>query len=171
MMRVVLIISTLALASLAIGAAGCTSNQPDQAYQLRTDMYNQPSFRHNEDPRPSVPGTVPTKDFEPDLRDSATAAQIKNQYRFSRAAADTARALFETYCSVCHGTGAKGDGPVAAKFQVPPDLTTQKYIDAPDGYIYFVIRNGKLIMPRYYEHTTSRERWLIVSHLRSLQTQ
>jgi mono/diheme cytochrome c family protein len=151
--------------------SGCTSNQPGQEYQLRTDMYDQPSFRHNEDPRPRVEGTVQTDGFVPEIKDSARAAQVMNPYEFTRASADTARALFETYCSVCHGVGAKGDGPVAAKFQVPPDLTVEKYVNSPDGYIYSVIRNGRLIMPPYYENTTSRERWLIVSHLRNLQKQ
>lgn len=148
---------------------GCTGNQPGQEYLIRTDMYDQPSFRHNEDPRPNVEGTVQTKGFLPAVKDSILAARMKNPYTFGRESADTARVLFETYCSVCHGTGAKGDGLVAAKFQVPPDLTAEKFIRAPDGYLYSVIRNGHLIMPSYYENTSSRERWLIVSHLRSLQ--
>jgi hypothetical protein len=45
------------------------------------------------------------------------------------------------------------------------------YKKAPDGYIYFVIRKGHNIMPSYYEHTTQRERWLIIAHLRRLQQQ
>jgi mono/diheme cytochrome c family protein len=33
--------------------------------------------------------------------------------------------LFNTYCAACHGKDAKGDGPAAASFKVPPpDLTT-----------------------------------------------
>ena len=38
--------------------------------------------------------------------------------------------LFERFCSACHGTGAKGDGPVASSLTVPvPDLTSlsQRY--------------------------------------------
>jgi len=134
-------------------------------------MYTQPSFRHNEDPRPSPEGTVRMTGFEPALKDSSRAAAMRNPYRFTRASADTARILFETYCTPCHGIGAKGDGPVASKFQIPPDLTSLKYMNAPDGTIYSVIRNGIRIMPPYYENTTARERWLILSHLRSLQKQ
>ena len=34
------------------------------------------------------------------------------------------RKLFNQYCVTCHGTTAKGDGPVAAALKVgPPDLT------------------------------------------------
>ncbi|MEW6512303.1 MAG: cytochrome c [Bacteroidota bacterium] len=159
----------IALFSLALACSGCTGNEPDQAYQLRTDMYTQPSFRHNEDPRPPVEGTVRTVGYEPEIRDSLRASHLVNPFVFTRSSADTARILFETYCTPCHGIGAKGDGPVAAKFQTPPDLTTRKYLAAPDGYLYTVIRYGVRVMPPYDENTTARERWLILSHLRSLQ--
>ena len=161
----------ISLCAALLLVAGCTGNQPGQEYQLRTDMVNQPSFRHNEDPRPQPAGTVRTSGFEPAVRDSALAAKLVNPFSFTRASADTARVLFETYCFPCHGTGAKGDGPVARKFQIPPDLTVKKYINAPDGYLYTVIRYGVRIMPPYDENTTARERWLILSHLRSLQKQ
>lgn len=164
-------IAPAALFTACLLAAGCTGNQPGQEYQLRTDMYAQPSFRHNEDPRAQPDGTVPMSGFEPATRDSAHAAQLVSPFAFTRASADTARTLFETYCVPCHGIGARGDGPVAAKFQTPPDLTGTKYIHAPDGYLYSVIRYGIRIMPPYDEQTTARERWLILSHLRSLQKQ
>ena len=33
-------------------------------------------------------------------------------------------AVYKTYCAVCHGAGAKGDGPLADSLRVrPPDLT------------------------------------------------
>jgi mono/diheme cytochrome c family protein len=33
-------------------------------------------------------------------------------------------ALFRTYCAVCHGLGARGDGPLADRLKTrPPDLT------------------------------------------------
>lgn len=33
-------------------------------------------------------------------------------------------AVFRTYCATCHGTGAKGDGPLSASLRTaPPDLT------------------------------------------------
>jgi mono/diheme cytochrome c family protein len=150
---------------------GCTSDQPGSQFQLRTDMYTQPSYRHNEDPLPEPPGTVPTTGIEAPVADSASAAQLHNPYTFGPGSADTAKVLFETYCSPCHGVGAKGDGLVASKFQTPPDLTAPKYVHAPDGYLYWVARYGIRIMPPQSENTTARERWLIISHLRSLQKQ
>ena len=37
---------------------------------------------------------------------------------------DTGSGLFKSYCASCHGTGAKGDGPLSANLRVAPaDLT------------------------------------------------
>ncbi len=160
--------------ALLLGASlmgGCTSDEPGKQYELRTDMYTQPSYRHNEDPRPAPAGTVITVGFEASIADSASAALLHNPFTFPPESVDTAKVLFETYCSPCHGNSAKGDGLVAAKFQTPPDLTGQKYVHAPEGYLYSVARNGIRIMPPQSENTTLRDRWLIISHLRSLQKQ
>ena len=81
------------------------------------------------------------------------------------------RSLFETYCSPCHGLGATGDGRVAQKFQTPPNLTSLKYARLADGYFFWVMSHGVRIMPPYFENTTPRERWMIVTRLRSLQEQ
>ena len=162
---------TSALLCLLVLLIGCESEQPGEEIEYRTDMYYQPSFKPQEDPLVRVSGTVPMSGYEPAIRDSLAATRLKNPFIFSRASEDTGKFLFGTYCSVCHGAGAKGDGLVASKFQVPPDLTSPLYKRTPDGYFYFVIRKGNIIMPSYYEHTTQRERWLIVSHLRRLQQQ
>ena len=150
--------------------AGCgNDNGQIGDYRYRSDMYEQPSYRKHEDPMTPVPGTVPVGGIELPIADSLSSARLRNLVVRTEANADSARFLYETYCSPCHGLGAKGDGLVAPKFQVPPDLTTRKYQRAPDGYIYYVIRNGRLIMPSYYEALKSRERWLVVNHLRTLQ--
>jgi mono/diheme cytochrome c family protein len=37
---------------------------------------------------------------------------------------ETGDSVFRTYCASCHGSGAKGDGPIAQHLRtVPPDLT------------------------------------------------
>jgi mono/diheme cytochrome c family protein len=54
--------------------------------------------------------------------------------------------MFKQYCAVCHGPGAKGDGPAASSLKVqPPDLTAlAKRHDGkfPDDYVANVLRNG-----------------------------
>ena len=54
--------------------------------------------------------------------------------------------MFKEYCAVCHGKGAKGDGPAASALkQAPPDLTTLAKRHGgkfPDHYVEDVLRNG-----------------------------
>ena len=150
--------------------AACTNDNGEIGnYRYRTDMHTQPSFKKLEDPLPPVKNAVPVSGIELPLLDSASAAKLINPVKWTPENSDSAKFLYETHCTPCHGLGAKGDGLVAAKFQQPPDLTTEKYRRVSDGYIYYVIRNGKLIMPSYYEAVKSHERWLIVNHLRALQ--
>jgi mono/diheme cytochrome c family protein len=160
----------LFFSAISLLGAGCGNDNGQVGdYRYRSDMYEQPSYRKYEDPLPPVKGTVPVGGIEPAIADSASAAKLKNPVVRTIANADSGRFLYETYCSPCHGLGAKGDGLVAPKFQVPPDLTTRVYANAPDGYMYYVIRHGRLIMPSYYESLNARERWLVVNHVRTLQ--
>jgi mono/diheme cytochrome c family protein len=164
-----LAVQCLLVSLMSMVLIACTDNGEIGDYRYRTDMYEQPSFKRHEDPRPPVKNTVPVGGVEMPIRDSAAAARLVNPVKHSSLNADSAKFLYEAYCTPCHGLGAKGDGLVAAKFQIPPDLTDQKYRRASDGYLYFVIRNGHLIMPSYAEALKSRERWLVVNHLRTLQ--
>jgi mono/diheme cytochrome c family protein len=55
-------------------------------------------------------------------------------------------ALFNTYCAVCHGKDAKGNGPAASALKVPPsDLTTlaQRHGGKfPTDYVTNVLQYG-----------------------------
>ena len=64
-------------------------------------------------------------------------------------AVPSGKALYFGYCSVCHGDGAKGDGPYASMLKVPPpNLTTlAKRHDGkfPYDYVSNVLRFGPSI--------------------------
>lgn len=54
--------------------------------------------------------------------------------------------MFNAYCAVCHGKGAKGDGPAATEFKKPPTnltLLTKHYNGKfPEAYVAQVIQSG-----------------------------
>ncbi|MGA2502912.1 MAG: cytochrome c [Anaerolineales bacterium] len=79
--------------------------------------------------------------------------------------------LFQINCVLCHGTGGKGDGPVASKLQNKPfDLTSFPIHSFTDGGIFFVISTGVPgKMPALDENLTVRERWDVVNYLRTLK--
>ncbi len=79
--------------------------------------------------------------------------------------------LFQINCVLCHGTGGKGDGPVASKLQNKPfDLTSFPIHSFTDGGIFFVISTGVPgKMPALDENLTVRERWDVVNYVRTLK--
>lgn len=80
--------------------------------------------------------------------------------------------LFHINCTQCHGTGGKGDGPVAAFLQPkkPANLTSPAVQFLSDGAIFMVITNGMPgAMPALNENLTVRERWDVVNFIRTLK--
>jgi mono/diheme cytochrome c family protein len=54
--------------------------------------------------------------------------------------------MFNTYCAVCHGTSAKGDGPASSEFKIPPAnltlLAKNHNGTFPEAYVSQVIQTG-----------------------------
>ncbi len=97
------------------------------------------------------------------------AARLPNPVRRTAESIAAGKQHFTTFCTPCHGVGGKGDGPVAAKFIPPPDLTNsglQKI--RTDGYWYSYIGVGGAVMPAYGEALSPRERWDLVNYVRTL---
>ena len=46
---------------------------------------------------------------------------------------EAGQAVYETFCSVCHGPSGAGDGSVVPPFPNPPDLQGEKTVERPDG--------------------------------------
>jgi mono/diheme cytochrome c family protein len=81
-----------------------------------------------------------------------------------------ARAVFETYCMVCHGPKAEGDGlAVQHGFPRPPSLLFGKALNMEDGHIFHLVTNGFRKMPSYAAQIEPRDRWLAIAYVRSLQ--
>jgi mono/diheme cytochrome c family protein len=75
----------------------------------------------------------------------------------------------ETNCVTCHGAGGKGDGVAAAALTPKPaDWTSAKVKADPDGVLFCKMSNGRGPMPPW-KHLPDKERWDLVSYLRSLQ--
>ncbi|MBI3789031.1 MAG: hypothetical protein HY276_12355, partial [Ignavibacteriales bacterium] len=86
--------------SISALLTGCGNDNGEIGnYRYRSDMYEQPSFKRQEDPREPVKGTIPVNGYEAPLKDSLTAAKLVNPVRWSTANADSGKFLFETYCS------------------------------------------------------------------------
>ncbi len=81
--------------------------------------------------------------------------------------------LFKTFCALCHGQTAQGNGPIAVFLTTykPANLVTGNAKDISDGAIFMTITNGiPGRMPQMRDDLPgARERWDIINYLRSLQ--
>lgn len=82
----------------------------------------------------------------------------------------SAKKAIDTNCVSCHGPMGKGDGPAAAA--LPPPKPANWTADAvqkqTDGELFWKISNGRGAMPPW-KHLPDKERWDLVSYVRSLQ--
>ena len=83
--------------------------------------------------------------------------------------------LFNRYCTACHGTSGRGDGPMAEHWsRLPKDLThPDRQARMTDGEIFWKLsvghrQGGEEIMPALGYKLSADERWRLVLYVRSL---
>jgi mono/diheme cytochrome c family protein len=100
------------------------------------------------------------------------AKKVKNPVATTAASVTAGAASYKKYCAFCHGTAAKGDGPLAPKGTMPADLTDAKWDrGATDGEIFAVIMAGagpKFDMKGFKGRIPDQDAWNIVNYIRSL---
>jgi len=146
------------LVSLA-ATAGCA--QGSYPLDIFYEMHYQPSFRSYEPPRLSVPESAVPWFPSP----QATSFTGDGQH------------LFDVNCAMCHGSGAKGDGPVLQLMMntygytplVPTDLTP-----FPPNVIETILASNtrpfgpQTIMPPFSKLLNAEERRLIAEYIDTL---
>jgi len=77
--------------------------------------------------------------------------------------------LFTIYCTPCHGTSGRGDGPVSTKFVPPADLTNPELHKVrTDGYRQSSLSAGGAVMPSDAEALTPEKRLDVVKYRKTL---
>lgn len=78
--------------------------------------------------------------------------------------------VFATFCVPCHGHGGLGDGLVPKKgFPPPPSLLAAKAINIKDGQMFHILTYGQNNMPSLAGQILRRDRWRVITFVRSLQ--
>jgi mono/diheme cytochrome c family protein len=91
--------------------------------------------------------------------------ELKDPYQPTARNLEEGKALFETYCAVCHGTQGKGDGPISSKIPPPPSYHSDRLMQFAPGRIFHVITLGSGKMPSYAAQLSADERWKIVTYV------
>lgn len=176
-------IPTLALAAfLAVGCQG--GDQPN--IEFIQDMMESPAIKAQEYDESSPGGsgmrlppenTVPVgfspykyaQDFQGAVRD------LKNPFGsdFSESVLMMGLKQYETHCAICHGShGEGGEKLSVSEFMAlkPPALTSEKVQKMSDGQLYHIITMGQGVMGGYASHIPQKDRWQVVSFIRSLNS-
>lgn len=122
-----------------------------------------------------VAGTIKRGDLFPYTlpNDSAgylMSATIPNPIDFMTGAElSEASRLYNINCGICHGEKGTGNGPLSSKIGAIANLTLDLYKTMADGTMYHSINYGKNNMGSYASQLSSKQRWMIIKYVRTLQ--
>jgi mono/diheme cytochrome c family protein len=98
------------------------------------------------------------------------AANVVNPLDGKIEAIASGQKLFKSLCVACHGDLGRGDGVAATALKPKPtDFTTTDFQNQSDGTIFWKISNGRGVMASYEGMLPDKDRWAIVSYLKSLK--
>ncbi|MBI4298955.1 MAG: cytochrome c [Chloroflexi bacterium] len=163
-------------------ASGCVTRSGNYAVEVFTEMHYQPSYRSQEVPRLlPPPDSVPVsgKEIAYDFGEYKTLTVPKTiEQTYNR---ESASKLYAVNCSMCHGTGGKGDGTMKEFLaSLPPaDLTAQATQGSAKGEVFGFISHGGRIgfvfaqqgtkspspMPTFNKLLTEEERWRLALYV------
>ncbi len=169
------------LATIAI-LAGCGATSEQRAYEYMPDMARSPSYKAfapNSVTRDGltlqhpVAGTIPRGyhvfHYGAGEEEAARAGrELQDPYRATPRTIEEGKALFQTYCLVCHGEQGKGDGPISEKIPPPPSYVSKRLMEFPSGRVFHVITMGTGKMPSYAAQLSADERWKVVTYVHTV---
>lgn len=95
--------------------------------------------------------------------------QLQNPVKTDGRTVERGKALYREHCLPCHGKSGVGDGEMAKKMGYKPaNLTLERLNQQADGEIFWKVSKGRPPMPEFETQLSERERWDIVSYVRTL---
>ena len=179
-----------ALSVVAVLMLGCSTGT--YPLDIFPEMHYQQSYKIQEPPSlSSPPDSVHITGGEVDFA-FPDAGDVTSPFPSSQATIQRGADLFSVNCSVCHGAGGEGDGPMQAKLEesgysgTVANLTTGATPNRPDGEVFFIITHGwvvtlmgmgmsedaasQFLMPPFKQLISEDDRWMIVHYLRSIES-
>ena len=171
--------SCLATLSAVFCLIGCGATPERLAFEYMPDMARGPAYkayapnfitRDGLTLQQAVAGTIPRGShpfhYGPGEDEAARAGrELQNPYHASPQTLEEGKALFQTYCAVCHGMQGKGDGPISDKIPPPPSYLSERLMQFPPGRIFHVMTLGTGKMPSHASQLSFDERWKVVTYV------
>ena len=182
------------LAALLIAAIGCSDVKrtpgkvymPDMANSRAYETYSvNPVFADGRTSQGPVAGTVKRGDEYPVHIEMDNIGDTSNYYAsgslpnpFDSLDADQMKETERLYlinCGICHGAKLDGNGPLwkdgDGPFPAKPAALVgdAKYESMPAGQMFYSITYGKNLMGGYASQITAKQRWEIITYIKSKQ--
>jgi mono/diheme cytochrome c family protein len=165
--------ATLALALVALAAAGCRMDMHDQP---KVQPYEKSSFfPDGRGARPLPAGTIARGRLEADTwfyEGKTATGEMVALFPAPVTRADIARGRerYDVYCSPCHDRTGGGEGMIVQRGYVKPtSFHDERLRAAPPGHFFNAATNGFGVMPSYAKQIPTADRWAIVAYVKALQ--
>ena len=165
---------------LAVAAAwGCGARSQQRGYEYMPDMVRDPAYkafapslvtRDGLTMQRPVAGTI-ARDYQPfhygpgEEEADRAGRELQNPYSATAQTLEEGKALYKTYCAICHGESGKGDGPISEKIPHPPSYVSDRLLQFRSGRLFHVITMGTKKMPSYAAQLSASERWKVVTYV------
>ncbi len=95
---------------------------------------------------------------------------IENPLKADRETIEAGKVLYRKYCHHCHGVKYDGNGPVGESImKKPPDLKSALVQDQTDRELFLILSNGKGLSPSLKHQMSAKERWQVLTFVRTLK--
>lgn len=158
------------VAGLAL--VGCQQDMATQPYYQPLEENR--LFADKRASRPLVAGTVARGDLREDdaYFTGRVDGELVDEFPMTITEEIIARGenRFNIYCAPCHSKLGDGNGMIVQRGMVqPPSFMDDRLVTAPVGHVYDVITNGYGRMFSFNQQLPVRDRWAIVSYVKTLQ--
>ena len=143
------------------GYAGFSNKSASELADLKADMIDKP-----------LNGYAPYGYANTEAGRDSASTYLSNPYPVTNSGIANGKAMWTTYCQVCHGKTMEGNGVIyenGAYPAAPSNLTQDEYKTSADGRFYHTIYHGKGVMGSYKDKMSEKERWDLVHYIRSQQ--
>jgi mono/diheme cytochrome c family protein len=172
------------LVVFVLGFTSCIRNSNSPGRQYMPDMVDpvaydagspNPIFRDGKTNQFAPEGSLARGKYIYPLADTEyvkAASLITNPFVFTKEEIDgEGKYLYTVNCAICHGDKGDGQGYLVEinKFPPPPSYLSEPLLSLPEGQRYHTLMYGKNMMGSYATQLDHRERWLVLSYVKSLQ--